>query len=107
MSGKLYVLVACLCVICLPAGAKAQSFDCKRHDFQLKSGSSGLACRPASQGQVAYDRRSPHGFRALSIAIGASHINLPAEATRHAQCLDFHENESGTFGRVVKPTARN
>jgi hypothetical protein len=32
------------------------------------------------------------------MAIGAPHVNSPAEASRHAQCLDFdHENESGTY----------
>ena len=30
----------------------------------------------------------------------AVHMHLPAKAARHAQCLDFHENESGTFGRT-------
>ena len=27
-------------------------------------------------------------------------MHLPAEAARHAQCLDFLENKSGTFGGV-------
>ena len=39
---------------------------------------------------------SPHGPRALAIALGAPHVHPPAEASRYAQGLDFHENESGT-----------
>jgi hypothetical protein len=40
----------------------------------------------------------PNGFRALAIAIGAPHVHLPADASRYAQGLHFHENESGTSG---------
>jgi hypothetical protein len=34
------------------------------------------------------------------IAVGAAHVHLPAQASRYAQCLDFHENKRGTFGRL-------
>jgi hypothetical protein len=33
---------------------------------------------------------------ALSIAVGAAHVHLPAKAPRHAKRLDFHENKHGT-----------
>ena len=33
---------------------------------------------------------SPDGLRALAMAVGAPHVHLPAEASRHSQCLDFH-----------------
>ena len=46
---------------------------------------------------------SSDGFRALTIAIGAPHVHIPTEASRHPQGLDFHENKNGTFSRVVKP----
>ena len=41
---------------------------------------------------------SPDGLRALAIAVGAPHVHPPAEASRNAQRLDLHENESGTMG---------
>jgi hypothetical protein len=40
----------------------------------------------------------PHGSGFLPVAVGAAHMHLPAKGPRHAQCLDFHENKSGTFG---------
>jgi hypothetical protein len=40
-----------------------------------------------------------HGSRLFAIAIGAAHMHLPSEAARHPQCLDLHENNSGTSGR--------
>jgi hypothetical protein len=42
----------------------------------------------------------PHGPDAISIAVGAAHVHLPAKAPRHAQGLDFHKNNAGTFQRA-------
>ena len=50
----------------------------------------------ASKNELLAINASPHGSRALAIAIGAAHVHLPARASRHAQCLDFFKNESGT-----------
>jgi hypothetical protein len=46
---------------------------------------------------------SSNRLRAFPITIGAAHVHPPAEASRHSQCLDFHENESGTMAGFVKP----
>jgi hypothetical protein len=40
---------------------------------------------------------APHGPRFLTIAVGAAHVHLPPQAARYAECLDFHENKSGTI----------
>jgi hypothetical protein len=48
----------------------------------------------------------PYATHALALALGASHMHPPAEASRHSDRLDFHENKIGTDGRRVKPCAR-
>jgi hypothetical protein len=45
-------------------------------------------------------------WAALAITVGASHVHLPAEASRHPWRFDFHENKSGTKLGIVKLRAR-
>jgi hypothetical protein len=48
-----------------------------------------------------------HGPRALAIAVGAPHVHPPAEASRHPECFDFHENKGGTIGLTRQASWRS